>query len=251
MLIRYLGRRQYTADDGHPAGGTTPPASSTTPPPADPAKGGSADPPATGDDPDEPVDLSGYRALVDKLRKKEREAEPRLRELSRLQREQQQREREQQTEAQRVQADLEQERTARTTAEQQRDQALGELRAYRVRDAIETIAASPKLPAREGETPQDNPLHGLDVKLAARLLNVNSVELGDDGRPKAASLRRALDALVEEFPQLRAQPTTTTTPRTTPYPVQRAAGGSAPAPAKPDPVAAHVKSKYKPPTAAN
>jgi FtsZ-binding cell division protein ZapB len=143
------------------------------------------------------------------------------------------------TEAERLKADH--------TAAQQRIAALEAAnQAYLLRDAIEAAVTPATLPQEGGEAKQ-NELYGIDPKLAARLVDAAALERGDDGTIKPAALRKALAALLREYPSIRPQ--ATDAPSRPPQVGQRAAG-AAPV-GKVDVASRHIASHYAlPPTAA-
>jgi hypothetical protein len=86
-----------------------------------------------------------------------------------------------------------------------------EVRGYRLRDAIEAAVAPATVGEGEGATA--NPLHGISPRLAARLIDPAALTYGDDGRPQPASVRRALQQALADYPEIRpAAPTTTPVP---------------------------------------
>jgi hypothetical protein len=119
------------------------------------------------------------------------------------------------TEAERLKADH--------TAAQQRIAALEAAnQAYLLRDAIEQAVTPATLPQEGGEA-KANDLHGIDPKLAARLVDAASLERAEDGTIKPAALRKALAALLKEYPSIRPQ--ATDAPSRPPQVGQRAAQG--------------------------
>jgi hypothetical protein len=136
-------------------------------------------------------------------------------------------------------SEAERARAERDEARGQLEGASAELRAYRLRDAIEAAVQPPTLPV-EGGGEQANPLHGISARLAVKLLDAGAVEADEAGQFKPAALRKALAALAAEFPEIRAQAESTAR---APYPVQRATGGGPP-PARPDVGSQYINQRY-------
>lgn len=214
MRVRFL----HSADDGQePPVGTSPaPAAPPTPAPVV-----APDAPAPPADPDAPpltpAEARQLRNEAQNLRRRLREFET-AQETAR---------REAMSEAERLRADHD-------AATQELGTLRTEVRAYRLRDAIGAAVEAATLPAAgEGQEPQANPLHGISARLAARLIDPAALEYGDDGRPRPASLRRALEALAAEYPEIRPQAAAAPPPAGgVPFVAQRGASGTG-APASP------------------
>lgn len=181
----------HSADDGQePQAGASP---SPAAPPA-PAPVAAPAPPEPAPDADaptlSPAEVRALRSEAQNLRRRLREFEQ--------QAEAQQRER--MTEVERLRAD-------HAAATERLAGLEAEVRGYRLRDAIGAAVEPAALPpAGEGQEPAANPLHGISPRLAARLIDPAALEYGDDGRPRPASLRRALEALALEYPEIRPAP---------------------------------------------
>lgn len=123
-----------------------------------------------------------------------------------------------QSEAERISAEY--------TSAQQRLAALeAENRAYRLRDAIGAVVDVAVIVGDDGSEAA-NPLHGMDARLSARLIDPNALSWGEDGRPTAASLRKALAALRTEYPILAARVDSAAPPAGAPRTAQPPAGGA-------------------------
>lgn len=200
------------SDPTPPAGTVAPPAAAPlagtpTPTPAPAPAASPADDASTS----EPVSLEEAR----RLRQEAQSLRRRLREFETAQEQQQ---RAAMSDAERLRADHE-------VATQRAATLEAEVRGYRLRDAIEAAVTPATL--GEGEQAQPNPLHGVDPRLAARLIDPAALTYGDDGRPQPASVRRALAQALAEFPTIRPSAPTTTAPppQGTGYVGQRPAGG--------------------------
>lgn len=176
----------------------------TQQPPATPAPAAADDAPLTA-------------AEARELRREAQSLRRRLRELEAAGQEQQ---RAQLTDAERLRADHE-------AAQARLGSLESEVRGYRIRDAIDALARPATV--GDGEAATANPYHGIDVRLAARLIDPEDLTWDEDGRP--TNLRATLSALVREFPQLQQAPAAAgaaPAPAGTPFPRQQPAG-SAPA----------------------
>jgi len=133
--------------------------SGATPEPTPPATGdpaGSTPPPTpapTIEPGDEPQDAAGLRALVEKLRRFERDAEPQLKELKRLKATEAERQRAAMTDAEKVKADAEAAAQRATAAEQRAAALEAKVRGYELRGTIEALVA----PATLGEASSSRP----------------------------------------------------------------------------------------------
>lgn len=207
----------HTADDGQePQAGAAPDAAAT--PPAGTTTDAA---PAAADAPTlTPAEARALRNEAKNLRTRLRDLEAKEAEAQRAQL----------SEAERIRGDLERE-AARASALE------AEVRGYRLRDAIEAAVGPATLPV-EGGGEQENPLHGISPRLAVRLLDPASVETDEAGAYKPAALRRALQALASEYPEIRPA-----APPPPAYPAQRGVSGNPP-PAKVNPGKSYIDQRY-------
>jgi len=75
-----------------------------------------------------------------------------------------------------------------------------EMTAFRTQARTAAISAAVAVEAQR---------QGIDAGLAAKLIDANAIELAETGAPKADSLKKALETLLTEHPNLRLQPALT------------------------------------------
>lgn len=219
-------RPLYSADDGQePQVGAAPI------PAAPPAPAPVAAPATPEPAPDEPLSPAELRRQLTEARREAARYRTQVREREQAE-----------AEAQRAaMAEVERLRADYAAATERLACLEAELRGYRLRDAIGAAVEPAALPAAEGQDPAPNPLHGISARLAARLIDPAALEYGDDGRPRPASLRRALEALALEYPEIRPQPAAPAPAAGPRLPAQPPAGGGG---ARPNPAQQLISTRY-------